>query len=104
MKNYQEYKNINTEIELIDIALENIKLKELELTKEKERLTKIKTKYDNALKNLKGIEESLLYYIIVKDLNVTKAVDKVAFQYDLDVSSIWKSYYPKVKKILLELE
>ena len=55
---------------------------------------------ENNLKNLTGIEYKLYYEIAVKGTNITKAVEKVAFDEEKDVSTIWKNYYPKVKKIL----
>ncbi len=59
---------------------------------------------DNHLKELKGIENKLYYQIVVLGKSVTKAVDKVAFDEYKDVSTIWKNYYPNVKKKLKELE
>lgn len=111
MKNIKGYMNLRTELHLIDLELERITLKEQKLKHEKEELTILKEQYQSLyervadeLKNLKGVEQTLLYEIVVKGLNVTKAVDKVSFQYDLDVSTIWKSYYPRVKKFIQELE
>lgn len=58
---------------------------------------------DKHLKELQGIENALYYEIVVKGNHVTRAVDIVAFKVDKDVSTIWKHYYPKVKKKLEEL-
>lgn len=59
---------------------------------------------DNDLRELIGIENMLYYEIMVKGLNVTKAVDKVSFKYNKDVSTIWKNYYPKVKDKIEKLK
>ncbi len=58
---------------------------------------------DSHFKELFGIENKLYYEILVKGLNVTKAVDKVSKDYDKEVSTIWKNYYPEVKKKIDEL-
>ena len=50
------------------------------------------------------LSSAIFYYqIIVLGKNVTAAVDYVSFQCDKDVSTIWKSYYPNVKKKIKEL-
>ncbi len=91
--------------------MDTIEKTELFLKDEKDNLTKLVSaieddikKMDNHLKELSGIENRLYYQIIVKGLNITKAVDKVSFEYDKDVSTIWKNYYPKVKSKIEELE
>ena len=61
-------------------------------------------KMDASLKELNGIENKLYYEIIVKGINVTKAVDKVAFAHDKEISTVWKNYYPKVKKTIEKLK
>ena len=50
------------------------------------------------IKNLSGIENKLYYEIVINGTNVTKAVDKVSQDEFIDISTIWKNYYPKVKK------
>lgn len=110
MKNLKGYVNTKTELELIKLNLESIVKREAKLKKEKEELLKLQKEVEELLeqmeeklKNLKGIEKELFYEIIVKGTNVTRAVDKVAFAYDMDVSTIWKNYYPIVKQKLIEL-
>ena len=56
------------------------------------------------LKELKGIEKELFNEVIVKGTNITRAVDKVAITYDVDVSTIWKNYYSKIKEDIKNLE
>ncbi|MCM1053525.1 MAG: hypothetical protein NC483_06095 [Ruminococcus sp.] len=105
------YNNTKTELELVNINIEAINEKEellkslkKDFLKSKEGLQEQLLKMESKLKELKGIEESLMYEILVKGVNVTKAVDTVAFKYDMDPSNIWKNYYPKVKEKLKEIE
>ncbi len=97
------YVNINKEIEILNNRKEDINF---ELNNINEILKfKINTrdKISQHLKELVGIENKLYYQIIVLGKNVTAAVDYVSFQCDKDVSTIWKSYYPNVKKKIKEL-
>lgn len=110
LKNIKGYVNIKTELDLVKLNIDALDKKENDLKKYKESLfilekdlTDILNKMEEKLKELKGIEKELLYEIIVKGTNVTRAVDKIAFTYDMDSSSIWKNYYPNVKKSLEEL-
>ena len=50
------------------------------------------------IKKLTGIENKLYYEIVINGTNVTKAVDKVSQDEVIVISTIWKNYYPKVKK------
>ncbi|MDD3392598.1 MAG: hypothetical protein PHE54_03580 [Bacilli bacterium] len=59
---------------------------------------------DKSFKQLDGIESSLYYEIVFKGLSVTKAIDKVAFKYNKDISTLWKNYYPKVKEKISKLK
>lgn len=111
MKNIKEYANLKHDLEIINLRIKIIKEKEEQLTKEKESLELLSKKLNNILeqieeklKELKGIERELFYEIIVKGLNVTKAVDKIAFKYDMDSSNIWKNYYPKIKEEIKKIE
>lgn len=111
MKTIKGYINIKEELEIIKLNLNALNLKEEYLKKEESELKKLASaleitliNIETKLKELKGIEKELLYEIVVKGKNVTRAVDVVAFAYDMDVSNIWKNYYPKVKKILQELK
>ena len=107
LKNIKGYVNIKTELDLVKLNINALDMKEKDLKKYKESLfnlekdlSDILNKMEEKLKELKGIEKELLYEIIVKGTNVTRAVDKIAFTYDMDSSSIWKNYYPNVKKSL----
>jgi len=111
LKNIKGYINLNKDISLvksnIDILREREKnLKEMIKTLEIEEVKMENTKntMERLLKELRGVEEELAVNILVNGINPTRSVDKVAFRYDLDPSTIWKNYYPKVKKMLKEVE
>lgn len=98
------YKNTQIELNLVLLRLKSLEENEVKINQEKELLNNYVTKLKNNLflmeenlKQLDGIENKLYYQIVIKGLNVTKAIDKVAFDEDKDVSTIWKVYYPKVK-------
>lgn len=78
---------------------------ESEIALEKNRLInlidneqKVIKQMENDLQNLSGIENKLYYEIVINGTNVTKAIDKVATNEFIDTSTLWKNYYPKVKK------
>lgn len=111
MKNLKGYVNIKTDLDLIKLNLKRIDEKEKTLKLEKDIFLDLENKYNNLLENMEeklkacvGIDRELLYEIMIKGINVTRAVDNVAFNYDMDSSTIWKNYYPKVKETLKELE
>ncbi len=96
---------MKTTLEIVNIQIEAMDEKEKNQSLEKERLIKIKKSYqekietiEQMLKQLKGVEYSLYYEIVVGGLSINKAVDKVALKYDLSPSTIWKSYYPNIKE------
>ena len=111
MKNIKGYVNIKTDLDLIRLNITRIEEKENVLKLEKEIYLSLENKYsyllekmEERLKSCIGINRELLYEIMIKGTNVTRAVDKIAIRYDMDSSTIWKRYYPKVKKQLKELE
>ncbi len=111
MQYINNYNNTKKELELVKVSIEAINKKEELLKVLKNDFIEAKSKLqeellemENKLKELRGIEHSLMYEIIVKGLNVTKAVDNVAFKYDMDPSNIWKNYYPKVKEKIKDLQ
>lgn len=102
IKNYNDIKN---ELNIALIRLKAINDKEESLDSEKEILENLISKLNQYLKeieiNLKklsGIEYKLYYEIIVNGLNVTKAIEKVSIYEDKDSSTLWKTYYPKIKE------
>lgn len=111
MKNIKEYVNIKTDLDLINLRIKLIEEKECHITKERRSLEELKQKLNHILiqieeklKELRGIERELFYEVIVKGTNITRAVDKVSFAYDVDPSTIWKNYYPKIKDDLKRIE
>lgn len=111
MKNIKGFINIKIELNLVNLRLEALNQKEEQLAKEKEsleilsnKLNSILEQIEEKLRELKGIEKELLYEILVNGLNVTKAVDKIAYRYDMDPSNIWKNYYPKIKEDIKRIE
>ena len=108
--NIKNYINAKKDLELVKINIETLNNKEKHLKDIKNSLKELELKLENntkkiesKLKDLKGIEQELFYSILVEGINPTKAVDNVAFKNDKDPSTIWKNYYPKVKKILKEV-
>lgn len=108
MNSIKGYANMNIELELVKLNLKEINKKEEMLKKEKELylnwqedLEQVIKEIEAYLKELKGIEKELFYEVVVKGTNVTRAIDKLAYIYDLEPSTIWKNYYPKAKENIL---
>lgn len=98
MKNLQNYINIKNELDILYLRKDTIET-ELKCLNENIKIKEQnKKKIEYLLKELIGVENKLYYQIIVKGLNVTKAVDKVSLETGLDTSTIWKNYYPKIKE------
>lgn len=109
MQIIETYHNTKQILKLTELRLSVIETSEQKLHKEREYLlsfqAELKEKLkamDMELRQLKGIEYELFYQIIVQGMNITKAIDKVAFDNDKEVSTIWKNYYPKVKEKIQE--
>lgn len=104
------YTNLAKEKEFLELRMNVILQYQDHLKKEKNNLEillkrnqEIQEKIKKSLESLKGIENNLYKSIIIEGIPVTKAVDKASFLFDLDPSTIWKSYYPNVKKLIEEL-
>lgn len=102
---FTSYENILNEKDILIKRLELINEYNLKLNEESLLLEEFIKKIDNNileiekdLKDLNGIENKLYCEIVVKGTNVTRAIDKIAFEYNKDVSTLWKNYYPKIKK------
>ena len=78
---------------------EEIEIQQKVVDKLKECLTNMQ----DALSKMQGIEYTLFYAIVVKGINITKAVEKTAEEYDKDVQTIWKYHYPKIKNYIKKL-
>lgn len=70
------------------------------LEEELKKLYNCQNSMNNALQKLKGISQQLYREIQVNGLNVTKAVEKVANDNDMQVNAIWQNYYKKIKPYL----
>lgn len=110
MKGIDNYQNTKCELDLIEKRLNLISQYEKILVEEKNRLNelevfhkKIITKMEEDLLDLSGVENKLYCEIVLKGINVTKAIDKIAYEEDLDVSTLWKNYYPKIKRKINDL-
>lgn len=111
MKGIDSYQNTKCELDLIQERLNLISQYEKILIEEKNKLNeleifhkKIITKMEENLLNLSGVENKLYCEIVLKGTNVTKAIDKIAYDENLDISTLWKNYYPKVKKKINDLD
>ncbi len=99
------YSNTVYELNVLKKRLNLILNYENEIALEKNRLInlidneqKVIKQMENDLQKLNGIENKLYYEIVINGNNVTKAIDKVATNEFIDTSTLWKNYYPKVKK------
>ena len=54
----------------------------------------------STLSKFKGIKYDLYALIMIDGYNPSKAVNKIANDYDIDVSNVWKNHYKKIKKYL----
>lgn len=52
----------------------------------------------DTLAKMTGLEYKLYYEIVVKGVNISKAVDNIAELSGKDTRTIWKNYYNKIKK------
>lgn len=52
----------------------------------------------STLSKFKGIKYDLYALIMIDGYNPSKAVNKIANDYDIDVSNVWKNHYKKIKK------
>lgn len=110
MKAIANYNNLKKELEMCEyrkyLLIEYIK----EYSREKEELDKLIYKQkkvinevEQNLRQLNGIDNKLFCEIVINGTNISKSVEKIAEEYDKDVSTIWKNYYPNIKEIIEEL-
>lgn len=110
MQALSNYSNTVYELNVLKRRLNLILNYETEIALEKNRLInlidneeKMIKQMESDLQNLNGIENKLYYEIVINGNNVTKAIDKVASNELIDTSTLWKNYYPKVKKQIDDL-
>lgn len=53
---------------------------------------------NDTLSKMSGLEYKLYYEIVVKGVNISKAVDNIAELSGKETRTIWKNYYNKIKK------
>lgn len=78
-----------------------------EITYQQEIVDKLQGYLDimsESLSKISGIEYQLFYEIVYKGINITKAVENIAFANDKEVDTIWKNYYRKIKKYIKKLQ
>lgn len=106
-------KNVEKELEVVNIELERERKKEevdplkiKELTYKQEELQQYLDKYKSNLSQLDDIEARIYYKIAYEGLNPMKAIDKVAEENYLNDKKptsnnyIFRVFYPNVKKML----
>lgn len=72
-----------------------------EIDEQQENVNKLQSylnDMESTLSKTSGIEYSLYYEIVVNGLNISKAVERVARDYDKDTQTIWKHHYKKIKR------
>ena len=65
-----------------------------------DELTETIDKMTNNLLQLQGLEYELYSQIVVKKNSISKAVEKTAEIYDVGISTVWRCYNKKIKKII----
>lgn len=72
-----------------------------EITYQQQNVDKLQEYLKNmtdTLAKMTGLEYKLYYEIVVKGVNISKAVDNIAEFSGKDTRTIWKNYYNKIKK------
>lgn len=72
-----------------------------EITYQQQNVDKLQGYLNNmtdSLAKMTGLEYKLYYEIVVKGVNVSKAVDNIAELSGKETRTIWKNYYKKIKK------
>lgn len=63
-----------------------------------ERDTQYINEMNETLNKNTGIEYALYYEIVIKGVNISKAVSNIAERYNKENDTIWKYHYSKIKK------
>lgn len=72
-----------------------------EITYQQQNVDKLQGYLNNmtdSLAKMTGLEYKLYYEIVVKGVNVSKAVDNIAELSGKETRTIWRNYYNKIKK------
>jgi len=104
------YNNLTLEADILKHRINIINTYEEILCLEKDKLNdllKVQTEIiyliEKDMCQLTGIENKLYKEIVINGMNVSKAIDKVSLEEGKDVSTLWKNYYPNVKKKIEKL-
>lgn len=107
---FDNYYNTKLELDSFKKRLNLISEYQKNFRKEKKQLKKIieiqekvLNQIENDLKELTGIENKIYQEIVINGITVTKAIEKVARELGKDPSTLWKYYYPDVKKRIIAL-
>lgn len=103
-KTLTENKQCKQRIKLLEKYQADINIEINNLIEIVDTQNKIIIQIKKDLSELKGIEYNLYSKIVVEGLNVSKAIEKVSLEEEKDISTIWKNYYPKIKKRLQLIE
>lgn len=110
MNKFDNYQNTKYELEVFKKRLNLVLKYEKLVSEEKSELneiiclqTRLLSQMGKDLQMLDGIENKLYSEIVIKGMKISKAIDKIAFEEEKDISTLWKNYYPKVKKRIDEL-
>lgn len=90
----------------LNIIKERSKMIELEQKQVNEEITELEKTIkiiEQNLKELQDPEYKIFYQMVINGLKPTEAVRRVSFEVGKEESTLWKNYYPKVKKILSEI-
>lgn len=102
---YDTYFNTRIELNNLKNRMNLILKYEQEYRQEKAKLRKIIEiqekqlfQIEQDLSKMTGIQNRLYYEIVMNGLKITKAIEKIAEEEQMDISTIWKNYYPEVKE------
>ena len=69
-----------------------------------ERDTQYINEMNETLNKNTGIEYALYYEIVIKGVNISKAVSNIAERYNKENDTIWKYHYSKIKKDIKKIK
>ncbi len=105
------YQKMKYEVDILEVRLKMIKQYEKNLADERSKIENTIDLHSELLRQIQmylntsdRIEFKLFKEIVMEGSCVTKAIEKVALEESKDISTVWKYYYPKVKKKITELQ
>ena len=69
-----------------------------------ERDTKYINEMTETLNKNSGIEYALYYEIVIKGVNISRAVSNIAERYEKENDTIWKYHYSKIKNDIFKIK